>query len=62
MAARDKTPDGVPLRLKRDTWQGEERIVADGEITYWPLDEAKRLIDAGVADRADPLPGDTSDA
>lgn len=54
-----KTPDGVPLKLLRDTWSGADRQVADGNITYWPLDEAKRLLAAGVAERADPLPGDT---
>lgn len=59
MAAKDKTPDGVPLTLTRDTWQGEERVVADGSVTYWSLEDAKRMIEAGVADRADPLPGDT---
>lgn len=48
----------VPLRLLRDTWQGEERIAADGRITNWSLEDAKRLIAAGVAERADPLPGE----
>ncbi len=48
----------VPLRLKRDTWQGETRIRADGRITLWSLDDAKRLIAADIASRADPLPGE----
>jgi hypothetical protein len=48
----------VPLRLLRDTWQGEERIRADGKVTNWPLEDAKRLIAADVAVRADPLPGE----
>lgn len=49
----------VPLRLLRDTWQGEERIRADGKVTMWSLDDARRLIDAKVAERADPLPGES---
>jgi hypothetical protein len=48
----------VPLRLKRDTWQGETRIAADGRITHWPLDDARRMISEGLAERADPLPGE----
>lgn len=48
----------VPLRLLRDTWHGEERIRADGSISQWSLDDAKRLIASGVAARADPLPGE----
>ncbi len=55
-------PEGevsVPLRLLRDTWQGEDRVRADGKVTMWPLSDAKRLIDAKVAERADPLPGES---
>lgn len=55
--AADDAPK-VPLRLLRDTWQGEKRIYADGRVTEWSLAEAKNLIAAGVAERADPLPGE----
>lgn len=48
----------APIRLIRDTWVGEERIVADGSIIEMPAKDARRLIDAGVAERADPLPGE----
>lgn len=48
----------VPLRLLRDTWEGENRVRADGTTTLWSLDDAKRLIASGVAIRMDPLPGE----
>lgn len=48
----------VPVKLLRDTWQGETRIVADGSVIDLPPADARRLIDAGVAERADPLPGE----
>lgn len=48
----------VQLKLLRDTWQGETRIRADGRVTEWSLADAKRLIAQGVAERADPLPGE----
>jgi hypothetical protein len=50
---------GVPLKLLRDTWQGEDRIRADGKVTMWPLADAKRLIEGKIAERADPLPGES---
>ena len=46
------------IRLLRDTWVGEERIVADGSVIPMPAKDARRLIEAGVAERADPLPGE----
>lgn len=55
MAEKEKT---TPIKLLRDTWIGEDRIVADGSVRDFPLKEARRLIDAGVAERADPLPGE----
>ena len=48
----------APIRLIRDTWVGEQRIPADGSIIKMPAKDARRLIDAGVAVRADPLPGE----
>jgi len=48
----------APIKLIRDTWVGEDRIVADGKIIGMPAKDARRLIEAGVAERADPLPGE----
>lgn len=48
----------APIVLIRDTWVGEERIRADGKIIEMPAKDARRLIDAGIAERADPLPGE----
>ena len=55
MAEDKKT---VPIKLVRDTWVGEKRISADGTIIDMPTADARKLIDAGVAQRADPLPGE----
>lgn len=46
------------IKLLRDTWVGEDRIKADGKIIEMPAKDARVLIDAGVAERADPLPGE----
>lgn len=54
----DEKEKTAPIRLIRDTWVGNERIVADGSIIEMPSKDARRLIDAGVAERADPLPGE----
>lgn len=48
----------IPIILHRDTWLGEQRVRAEGKPVDWPLKEAKKLLDAKVAERADPLPGD----
>jgi len=56
----------IPVRIKRDYWakddiqdqwpqSGDNRIRA-GETINLPGKEARRLMDAGVAERADPLP------
>lgn len=57
-AKKPLAPKGTPIRLIRDTWRGEDRIHADGSVTLWSLEDAKRLIASGVAERADPLPGE----
>lgn len=48
----------APIRLVRDTWVGEERVKADGTIIEMPAKDARVLIEAGVAERCDPLPGE----
>ncbi|WP_164548805.1 hypothetical protein [Mesorhizobium sp. M7D.F.Ca.US.005.01.1.1] len=55
----DEKPEKLaPIKLIRDTWVGEERIKADGTVINMPAKDARRLIEAGVAERADPLPGE----
>jgi len=56
--AKDVQKRTAPIRLIRDTWVGETRVRADGEVIEMPTADARRLIDAGVAERADPLPGE----
>lgn len=45
----------VPVKLLYDFWTEEERI-KKGTILDVPVKTAKELIDAGKAERADPLP------
>lgn len=53
-----ETKKSVPVRLVYDLWfQEGERSVA-GTIVSVGLDEAKALLAAGKAERADPLPGE----
>jgi len=48
----------APVKLIRDTWVGEDRVKADGKIINMPAKDARALIEAGVAERCDPLPGE----
>ncbi len=54
----EEKPKLAQIKLVRDTWVGDDRIVADGSIIEMPAKDARRLIEAGVAERADPLPGE----
>jgi hypothetical protein len=55
----DEKPEKLaPIKLIRDTWVGEERIKADGTVINMPAKDARALIEAGVAERCDPLPGE----
>ena len=49
----------VIVKLVRDYWkeEGIDRVKA-GELVELPVDEARRLLNAGVAERTDPLPGE----
>ncbi|OCP04458.1 hypothetical protein BBX50_25800 [Ensifer sp. LC11] len=48
----------VPVRLVYDVWFREEERTPAGAVVSVSLDEAKALIAAGKAERADPLPGE----
>lgn len=48
----------APVTLIRDYWPEEDKRIAAGTTLEMPAAEAKRLIAAGVAERADPLPGE----
>lgn len=48
----------VPVRLIHDVWLKDEERTAAGTVVSVSLGEAKRLIAAGKAERADPLPGE----
>lgn len=48
----------VPVRLVYDVWFRDDVRTAAGAIVSLSLDEAKALIAAGKAERADPLPGE----
>ena len=51
---------GVPIRLLYDVWAEDEQRVPAGTELMVPVKIAKDLIDAGKAERADPLPGDSA--
>lgn len=48
----------APVKLLRDYWPVNDERQAAGVVVDLPVPEAKRLIEAGVAERADPLPGE----
>lgn len=48
----------VPVRLVYDVWFREEERTPAGAVVSVSLDEAKALIAAAKAERADPLPGE----
>lgn len=48
----------APVRLLYDVWDAEGERQPKGKVLEMPLDDAKRLIKEGKAERADPLPGD----
>lgn len=48
----------VPVRLVYDVWFRDDERTPAGTIVPVSLDEAKALISAGKAERADPLPGE----
>lgn len=53
--ATKKDKDGIEVVLKSDYWQTDEKRIAAGTPVWMSKAEAKRLIDAGVAQRNDPL-------
>ncbi|WP_429807285.1 hypothetical protein [Ensifer sp. B1-9] len=48
----------VPVRLVYDVWFQDGERTAAGAVVSLGLEEAKALIAAGKAERADPLPGE----
>ncbi|WVT75234.1 hypothetical protein QM996_09180 [Sinorhizobium chiapasense] len=48
----------VPVRLVYDVWFRDGERTAAGAVVSLGLEEAKALIAAGKAERADPLPGE----
>jgi hypothetical protein len=59
MADKDNAPAlvTVPVKLNRAHWIGTERHEIGETLDVDPA-EARRLINAGIADRMDPLPGE----
>jgi len=48
----------TPIKLLYDTWFEEDIRTRAGKVVEVSISEAKRLISAGKAERADPIPGD----
>lgn len=53
-----ETKKPVRVRLNYDVWLNDGERTPAGTIIFLGLDEAKALIIAGKAERADPLPGE----
>lgn len=51
-------PKLAPVLLHRAYWPEEGKRVEAGEVIELPTADAKALIAAGKAERADPMPGD----
>lgn len=54
----DGKPKTVPILLRKDVWGDDDARHAAGSVVDWPVDAARRLIAAGKAERADPMPGE----
>jgi hypothetical protein len=48
---------GTPVKINRDYWDSDGTRIAAGTQIKLAKAEAQRLIDTGVAERTDPLPG-----
>ncbi|VTZ61777.1 hypothetical protein [Sinorhizobium medicae] len=48
----------TPVKLLYDVWNEKGERVARGTVLKVPVEDAKRMIKDGKAERADPLPGD----
>lgn len=48
----------APVTLIRDYWPANDERIPAGTRIDLPVAEARRLIDANVAERADALPGE----
>lgn len=59
-AAKPKPAEraNVPIRLRYDCWFKADERTAAGTVLNVSIDDAKRLIANGKAERADPLPGE----
>lgn len=57
-AAPVKAEPMIPVKLLYDRWNADEIREPAGKIIDVAISEAKKLIAAGKAQRADPLPGD----
>lgn len=53
-----KTKGTAPVKILYAYWPEEDVRVEAGEIIDMPLEQAKAMIAAGKAERADPMPGE----
>lgn len=49
-------PKKTPIRLLYDFWPEEDQRIPAGEVIKVAVEDAKAMIAAGKAERADPLP------
>lgn len=55
---KDDAPVLAPVKLLYDTWDSEGVRHAAGMVIGLPAVEARKLLNDGKAERADPLPGE----
>lgn len=54
----NEKPRLAPVKMLYAYWPAEDERVEAGQIVELPLEQAKALIAAGKAERADPMPGE----
>lgn len=54
----EKPTKKAPIRLLYDFWETEEIRHAAGAVVELPTEQARELVKAGKAERADPMPGE----
>jgi len=57
-APKGKPVPATPVRLLYDRWDETETRIPAGTVISVSIPDAKKLISAGKAERADPLPGE----
>lgn len=58
MANEPKAEATTPVKLLYAYWISEDDRIEEGAIIELPVSQARKLIEAGKAERSDPFPGE----